>query len=74
MIGHTVPEIRRLLISLVQRYAPDPRHIWFWSRWRRRQNRPGFPDTGEEATPSHNCRCSISSIRSPVAHAAGMRA
>jgi hypothetical protein len=37
MIGYTVPEIRRLLISLVQRYVPDPRHIWSWSRWRRRR-------------------------------------
>ena len=24
MISYAVPEIRRLLISLVQRYAPDP--------------------------------------------------
>ena len=37
MIGYTVPEIRRLLISLVQRYVPDPRRVWSWSRWRRRR-------------------------------------
>jgi hypothetical protein len=37
MIGYTVPEIRRLLISLIQRHAPDPRRVWSWSRWRRRR-------------------------------------
>ena len=37
MIGYTLPEIRRLLISLVQRYAPDPERVWSWSRWRRRR-------------------------------------
>ena len=37
MIGYTLPEIRRLLISLLQRYAPDPEGIWSWSRWRRRR-------------------------------------
>ena len=37
MIGYTLPEIRRLLISLIQRYAPDPGHVWSWSRWRRRR-------------------------------------
>jgi hypothetical protein len=28
MIGYTLPEIRRLLISLIQRHAPDPDGIW----------------------------------------------
>ena len=37
MIGYTVPEIRRLLTSLVQWHAPDPRRVWSWSRWRRRR-------------------------------------
>jgi hypothetical protein len=37
MIGYTLPEIRRLLISLVQACAPDPRGVWSWSRWRRRR-------------------------------------
>ncbi len=37
MIGYTLPEIRRLLISLVHACAPDPRRVWCWSRWRRRQ-------------------------------------
>ena len=37
MIGYTLPEIRRLLISLVQACAPDPGHVWSWSRWRRRR-------------------------------------
>jgi SRSO17 transposase len=37
MIGYTLPEIRRLLISLIQRYAPDPEDVWSWSRWRRRR-------------------------------------
>ena len=35
MIGYTVPEIRRLLTSLIQRYAPGPESIWSWSRWHR---------------------------------------
>lgn len=37
MIGYTLPEIRRLLNSLIQRYAPDPGRVWSWSRWRRRR-------------------------------------
>jgi hypothetical protein len=37
MIGYTLPEIRRLLISLVQACAPDPERVWCWSRWRRRR-------------------------------------
>jgi hypothetical protein len=37
MIGYTVPEIRRLLTGLIQARAPDPEHVWSWSRWRRRR-------------------------------------
>ena len=37
MIGYTLPEIRRLLISLIQSRAPDPAHVLSWSAWRRRQ-------------------------------------
>lgn len=37
MIGYTVPEIRRLLTSLLQPHIPDPRRVWAWSRWRRRR-------------------------------------
>jgi hypothetical protein len=37
MIGYTLPEIRHLLTSLVQRYAPDSERAWSWSRWRRRR-------------------------------------
>jgi hypothetical protein len=37
MIACTVPEIRRLLISLIQARAPDPDRVWSWSRWRRRR-------------------------------------
>lgn len=37
MIGYTLPEIRRLLTSLVQHYLPDPERTWAWSRWRRRR-------------------------------------
>jgi len=37
MIGYTLPEIRRLLISLVQACAPGPESVWCWSRWRRRR-------------------------------------
>jgi hypothetical protein len=40
MIGSSVPEVRRLLISLVQRHAPpDPRRAWSWSRRRQYQAR-----------------------------------
>jgi hypothetical protein len=38
MIGYTLPEIRRLLISLVQACAPDPEGVWCWSGWRRRRH------------------------------------
>lgn len=37
MIGYTLPEIRRLLISLIQRSVPDHKTVWSWSRWRRRR-------------------------------------
>jgi hypothetical protein len=37
MIGYMLPEIRRLLVSLVQACAPDPESVWCWSRWRRRR-------------------------------------
>jgi hypothetical protein len=37
MIGCTLPEIRRLLTSLIQACAPDPAHVWSWSTWRRRR-------------------------------------
>jgi hypothetical protein len=37
MIGYTLPEIRRLLVSLVQACSPDPEGVWSWSRWRRRR-------------------------------------
>jgi hypothetical protein len=37
MISYTLPEIRRLLIGLIQACSPDPEAIWSWSRWRRRR-------------------------------------
>ena len=37
MIGYTLPEIRRLIISLIQRHLPDPRHVQAWSAWRRKR-------------------------------------
>ena len=37
MVSYTLPEIRRVLISLVQHYLPDPEHTWAWSYWRRRR-------------------------------------
>jgi hypothetical protein len=37
MIGCTLPEIRRLLVSLIQRHALDHETVWSWSRWRRRR-------------------------------------
>ena len=39
MIGYTLPEIRRLLVSLVQACSPDPGDVWRWSRWRQYQAR-----------------------------------
>ncbi|MEV4283454.1 hypothetical protein [Actinoplanes xinjiangensis] len=36
MIGYTVPEIRHLLAALLVR-RHQPKHIWRWSRWRRRR-------------------------------------
>jgi len=51
MIGFTLPEIRRLLNGLIQRYAPDPETVWSWSRWRRRRQyqAPGCATTGSAA-------------------------
>ena len=37
MINYTLPEIRRLLVHLILRHAPEPDHVWTWSRWRRRR-------------------------------------
>jgi 5-methylcytosine-specific restriction endonuclease McrA len=37
MIGYTLPEIRRLLISLIQACAPGRETVWSWSRWQRRR-------------------------------------
>jgi len=37
MISFTLPEIRRLLVSLIQARPPDPEAVWSWSRWRRRR-------------------------------------
>lgn len=37
MISFTLPEIRRLLISLIQACSPDPDAVWPWYRWRRRR-------------------------------------
>lgn len=37
MISYTLSEIRRLLISLVHRYPPEPGQVRAWSDWRRRR-------------------------------------
>jgi hypothetical protein len=37
MIGCTLPEIRRLLVSLIQACAPEVEQVWSWSAWRRRR-------------------------------------
>jgi hypothetical protein len=37
LISYTLPEIRRLLISLIPRNAPDPGRVWAWSYWCRRR-------------------------------------
>ena len=53
MIGYTLPEIRRLLISLIQTCVPDPEGVWCWSRWRRRrQYQAGCVTPGNAATHS----------------------
>ena len=36
MIGYTVPEIRRLIAALLVR-RHQPKHVWWWSHWRRRR-------------------------------------
>jgi len=36
VIGCTLPEIRRLLISLIPARSPGPDGVWSWSGWRRR--------------------------------------
>jgi hypothetical protein len=37
MIGYTLAEIRRLLITIAQQQALSAEHAWSWSRWRRRR-------------------------------------
>jgi hypothetical protein len=37
MIGYTLAEIRRLLITITRQHPPDLEHAWSWSRWRRRR-------------------------------------
>ena len=37
MIGYTLPEIRRLLTCLIQRYSPDPDRVWSWSTSHRKR-------------------------------------
>jgi hypothetical protein len=37
MIGYTLPELRRLLNSLITTRSPDPDGIWSWSGWRRQR-------------------------------------
>jgi hypothetical protein len=56
MIGYTLPQIRRLLISLIQACSLDPEGVWSWSRWRRRrQCQAGCVTTGSVATHSPKC-------------------
>jgi hypothetical protein len=52
MIGYTLPEIRRLLTGLVQRYLPDPAHMLAWSNWRRKRQLPGQGQPLPLCTPS----------------------
>jgi hypothetical protein len=42
MIGYTLPEIRRLLVSLVQACPSDPEGVWCWSRWRGGASNPRY--------------------------------
>jgi hypothetical protein len=37
MIGYTLAEIRRLLITIAAQQPPGTEHAWSWSRWRRRR-------------------------------------
>jgi hypothetical protein len=61
MIGYTVPEIRRLLTGLIQRYAPGPERVWSWSRWcRRRQYRArAVPLPAARLCTDLSARCGI---------------
>ena len=61
MIGYTLPEIRRLLISLVQALRTRPRTTSGPGPAGAddASTRPGCATTGDAATHSPKCRCSI---------------
>jgi hypothetical protein len=59
-----VPELRRLLNTLIRAPRPDLDHAADWSWWRRRrQARPAPPTTAPEARHPHNCRCSTKQLK-----------
>jgi hypothetical protein len=54
-----VPELRRLLNTLIRTPRPDLDHTADWSWWRRRrQAHPAPPTTAAADKHRHNCRCS----------------
>ena len=59
MIGYTLPEIRRLLISLIQRYAPIPR-----------TSGPGPAGAGDASTRPGSATTGAADTRSPEPAAA----
>ena len=60
MIGYTLPEIRRLLISLIQRYSPDPTRSGRGPPGTENAStKPGYATTGNADIYSPKCRRSI---------------
>jgi hypothetical protein len=56
MIGYTLPEIRRLLASLILFGAPDPGHVWSWStRRRKRQHQARLRHYRRRGYPLTSC-------------------
>jgi hypothetical protein len=54
MIGYMLPEIRRLLISLIQSRVPDPN-----------ASGPGQPGDGDASTKSGSATTDAAAMRSP---------
>jgi hypothetical protein len=60
LIALTVPELRRLLNTLIRTPGPDLDHAADWSWWRRRRQARPTPPTTEPADKRRDkCRCSI---------------
>ena len=60
LIALTVPELRRLLNTLIRRPRSDPDHTADWSDDAR--PKPAPPTTEPADRHRHNCRCSTPSL------------